>query len=82
MPVIERRASGQPWLKQLSPVFHLGGTGFDPRSAPLRFAVSKVVLEQDFLEFLGFLLPVSFYQFSIFIFKLLSEDKRTKLGTL
>jgi len=79
MPVIERQALGQPWLKQLSPVFHLGGTGFDPRSAPLGFAVSKVVLEQDFLEFLGFLLPVSFYQFYIVIFKLLSEGQADEI---
>ena len=37
--------------------------------------MSKVALEQDFLEFLGFLLSVSFYQFSIVIFTLLSEGK-------
>ena len=37
--------------------------------------MSKVALKQNFLEFLGFLLPVSFYQFSIVIFTLLSEGK-------
>ena len=39
----------------------------------------KVALEQDFIEFLGFLLPVSFYQFSTVIFTLLSEGQADEI---
>jgi hypothetical protein len=42
--------------------------------------VRKVALEHDFFEFIGFLLPVSFYQFSIFIFTLLSEGQAGEIS--
>jgi hypothetical protein len=50
----------------------VGETVFDHRSILLGFEVNTVALEQGFLEFLRFLHPLSFYQFSIVIFTLLS----------
>jgi hypothetical protein len=74
MLVIERQALGYAMGQAVkSQASHLGGTGFDSLSVPVGFEMDKVALEQGFLEFLGVLVPLSFYQFSIVIFMLLSE---------